>query len=341
MEENTKCFVMMPFSDMPGYPPNYFKELYETNIKPAVEGAGFIPYKGDESNIADIVHIDIIQRLLNSEIAVCDISSGNPNVLFELGIRQALKKPTVIIKDNETKDIFDVGLLRQIIYEKDNFHIKVVEKFRRDLTNALKETYKRYRDNNFTKEEKLFFSLFQLIDEKDDSTLNQTGWLNKIDESLKYASKIFVYLRAFENPETLPSQSRVITSIMKHIARALDYKETNVNIIAHKTNYNRGMPSAIPWLREELANTYNMDGEQIKNILDKRIQVLDTPLFDDSYTIYILNNKEVFLSKKFKGNNYSLKYYDFETELIPSLIVQGLKEKLKQYNKKRNNRRQK
>ena len=42
-------------------------------------------------------------------MAVCDLSDQNPNVLYELGLRQAYDKPVVLIKDDITKEIFDVS----------------------------------------------------------------------------------------------------------------------------------------------------------------------------------------------------------------------------------------
>ncbi len=49
MEENQKrCFVMMPFSDIEGYPKGHFKKIYEQIILPAVVETGYTPYRVDE-----------------------------------------------------------------------------------------------------------------------------------------------------------------------------------------------------------------------------------------------------------------------------------------------------
>lgn len=42
-------------------------------------------------------------------MAICDLSSRNPNVMYELGIRQAYGKKVVLIQDDATDKIFDVA----------------------------------------------------------------------------------------------------------------------------------------------------------------------------------------------------------------------------------------
>lgn len=48
---------------------------------------------------------DIIKNLSESELVLVDMSTLNPNVFFEMGIRTALNKPTCIVIDNKTNEI--------------------------------------------------------------------------------------------------------------------------------------------------------------------------------------------------------------------------------------------
>lgn len=114
--EDKECFIIMPIADQEGYEPGHFKLIYEDIIKIACENAGFIPVRADDVKQTNLIHKDILQKILETPMAICDMSSNNPNVLFELGIRQAFDKPVVLIKDKITKSIFDISPLRYTEY---------------------------------------------------------------------------------------------------------------------------------------------------------------------------------------------------------------------------------
>ena len=107
--DNKECFVIMPLSEVEGYDKGHFQTVYEDLIKPAVENAGYNPMKADEVGKTNLIHLDILQRLMNAPIVICDLSTRNPNVLFELGVRQAFDKPVVLIQEKGTPKIFDIS----------------------------------------------------------------------------------------------------------------------------------------------------------------------------------------------------------------------------------------
>jgi len=80
------CLAIMPISDPEGYEKGHFRDVYEDLIKPACEEAGFQAIRGDEVKETNLIHLDILKKLLEAPMAICDLSSRNPNVLFELGI---------------------------------------------------------------------------------------------------------------------------------------------------------------------------------------------------------------------------------------------------------------
>lgn len=114
--EEKECFVIMPISDQEGYEPDHFKLVYEDIIKIACNQAGYKAIRADDVKQTNLIHKDILQKILETPMAICDLSSNNPNVLFELGIRQAFDKPVVLIKDKITKSIFDISPLRYTEY---------------------------------------------------------------------------------------------------------------------------------------------------------------------------------------------------------------------------------
>jgi hypothetical protein len=119
MEENKKtCFVIMPISDPTGYEAGHFTRVYEHIIKPACVDAGLEVVRGDEVKATNYIALDILRRVLNSDLVVCDLSGRNPNVLYELGIRQAFDLPVVLLKDHKTDRIFDIQGLRTLDYSE-------------------------------------------------------------------------------------------------------------------------------------------------------------------------------------------------------------------------------
>lgn len=138
-KENKDCFVIMPISDAEGYEKGHFSHVYDDIIKPAVELTGFIPRRADEVKETNFIHLDILKKLIDAPIAICDLSTRNPNVLFELGIRQAFDKPVVLIQEKGTPKIFDIGPLRYLEYSKDMKYHDVI-KTQQDLKIAIEAT---------------------------------------------------------------------------------------------------------------------------------------------------------------------------------------------------------
>tara|TARA_R110002051_G_scaffold23603_1_gene59379 strand:- start:227 stop:1030 length:804 start_codon:yes stop_codon:yes gene_type:complete len=153
-EEMKTCFVIMPISDQDGYEKGHFTRVYQHIIKPACEKAGFYAIRADDEIKTNYIVLDIIKKIIESEIVICDLSAKNPNVLYELGIRQAFNKKAVLIKDNKTNRIFDIQGLRTIDYDE-NLRIDEVQKGINNIAKTLKETYE-------TKEEDVN-SLIQLL----------------------------------------------------------------------------------------------------------------------------------------------------------------------------------
>src|SRR5207302_931691 len=66
---------------------------------------------------ADVMTAEIIKNLESADMVLCDISTWNPNVFFELGIRTALNKPVCIVKDAKTeRPPFDIAGLNYHSY---------------------------------------------------------------------------------------------------------------------------------------------------------------------------------------------------------------------------------
>ena len=134
-----ECFIIMPFSDQAGYEPGHFTHVYEDIIVPACERAAVKCFRGDTTNEPNIIHVDIVKNLIEAPLCICDMSSRNPNVMFELGLRQAFRLPTVLIADDITPQIFDVAPIRCMNYNHE-LKYRDVRNDQERLSNVIRET---------------------------------------------------------------------------------------------------------------------------------------------------------------------------------------------------------
>ncbi|KQH84644.1 hypothetical protein AMR76_17735 [Vibrio furnissii] len=148
-DKKPSCFVIMPIADQKGYDDGHFTLVYEDIIKPAIIAAGMEveQARADEVKNSNLIHLDILRKVIESDIAICDMSSRNPNVFYELGMRQAFDKPTVLIRDEDTMVPFDINGLRYVEYKKGMRHRDVVKAVE-DLTSMLKATYEKKDDKS-------------------------------------------------------------------------------------------------------------------------------------------------------------------------------------------------
>jgi len=143
------CGVVMPISTIDGCSESHWADVLEI-VTEAIEEAGFDANLVSNADDVGIIHKRIIQNLYDNPIVVCDVSGKNPNVMFELGMRLAFDKPTVIIKDEKTTYSFDTSTIEHIEYPRDLRFSRIVD-FKIKLTEKIVATHKRAStDPNFT-----------------------------------------------------------------------------------------------------------------------------------------------------------------------------------------------
>lgn len=107
------CFIVMGFGTKTDYETGRtlnLNETYSEIIKPAVEDAGFRCVRSDEVSSSGLIDIPMYKMLLNADLVIADISTGNVNAVYELGVRHALKRNrTIIMKESECKFSFDLN----------------------------------------------------------------------------------------------------------------------------------------------------------------------------------------------------------------------------------------
>ncbi|HEY9668310.1 MAG TPA: SLATT domain-containing protein, partial [Coleofasciculaceae cyanobacterium] len=116
------AFVVMPFGRKKGPDGRWidFDSIYQQLIKPALDEAGFEPFRADEETISGDILSDMFQELLLADLVLADLSIDNANVFYELGIRHALRKRGVIhIQSGRAYMPYDIFNVRTIPYQCD------------------------------------------------------------------------------------------------------------------------------------------------------------------------------------------------------------------------------
>jgi hypothetical protein len=123
VKECPKCFVIMPVSTPLSYADDFkdtehFAHVLAHLLEPALVRAGYDVIPPTMFGSA-LIHAEIIRHLETADLVLADLSSGNPNVYFELGVRTSLDRPVVLIKDHRTPSLpFDVGPINVLTYDE-------------------------------------------------------------------------------------------------------------------------------------------------------------------------------------------------------------------------------
>lgn len=134
-----KCGIVMPISAIDGCSEGHWLEVKDI-IADAISNAGFVGELVSQADYSSVIHERIIQNLYNSDIVVCDVSCKNANVMFELGMRLAFNKPTIVIKDDKTGYSFDTSPIEHLEYPRDLRFTKIVS-FKDELAKKISSTY--------------------------------------------------------------------------------------------------------------------------------------------------------------------------------------------------------
>lgn len=193
------CGIVMPISELDGCTEGHWAEVL-TIISDSITGAGLRPNLVSNADEVGIIQKRIIQNLYDNAMVVCDVSGKNPNVMFELGLRLAFDKPTIIIKDDKTDYSFDTAPIEHLDYPRDLRYSQILT-FKSKLSDKIKATLLKSRsDVRYTTFLK-HFGEFQVV-EIEKKEVSQTEF---IAEEL---SEIRRYLRNLDSAGRISRPSK-------------------------------------------------------------------------------------------------------------------------------------
>ncbi|MFH8218358.1 hypothetical protein ACH4C2_04085 [Streptomyces sp. NPDC018057] len=135
-----KCFVVGPIGDpyaAHGSPEQEAYEhhlgIFEQVIAPACKKYGIAVVRADGIAHAGDINEQICRYVVESDLVIADVSGGNPNVMYELGLRHITGRPTIHIGEAGQLP-FDIAAIRTIRYQRSRSHLAGA---RKEIENTL------------------------------------------------------------------------------------------------------------------------------------------------------------------------------------------------------------
>jgi tetratricopeptide (TPR) repeat protein len=137
------CFVIMGYGTRTDYSTGQTINLdktFQNIIKPSIETAGYICIRGDEVQESSIIDKNMFGLLIYADLVIADITTLNPNTIYELGVRHAAKPYSTIVMKEKACDLpFDFSHNRIFIYSHlgEDIGYSEAERCKKDLVSLI------------------------------------------------------------------------------------------------------------------------------------------------------------------------------------------------------------
>ncbi|MBC6606963.1 hypothetical protein H8B13_09050 [Hymenobacter sp. BT188] len=274
LANNTKdilghCGVIIPISDTSGYISGHWQQVLNI-VKKAASKAQFTCEIVSDNSFSNVMHANIIANIFNNDIVICDVSSFNSNVMLELGLRIASKKPIIIIYDEDGKYPFDMN---QLFYERYDKGLRYydtedfIERLSKRITNTYHSTkpdspipYKPYLD---------YFSDIRI--EASDITRETVG----LKEAVELLTKEVASIRVSQDQNSRDQNTR------SYIEQDVKQKILTSEILKNKVEY------ALTALRIKSVDEFKAHNATVISIVKENLKIEKYNFITDRLDAYI------------------------------------------------------
>lgn len=195
-----RCFVVMGYGiryDLSSKKKINLDAIYSDIIKPAVISCDYECIRGDEVLDSGLIDESMYYGILESDLVVADITTLNPNAIYELGVRHGVRRfRTIIMMESGDKFFFDLNHNRTLTYtyhKNKKQYSEEVEAVKDRLTKIIQE---------IDKHEQIDSPLYKFIpDLNEPQRLNKESIANKDIEPLYKRIKEATDLRRMKHFE--------------------------------------------------------------------------------------------------------------------------------------------
>lgn len=196
VQKMKKAFVIMPIGENNSPIRRSAEGIYKAVIKPVLFELGFEADAAHEISELGSINKQIITRLLEDELVIANLTGLNANVMYEIAVRHAARKPLVSMCEIGTRLPFDLYDERTIFYT-DDMHgvLDVKDIFEKYVKSAIAETnpdnpiYRAQKENiiannlkaNSTEEEFNMYNKIEELEQVVKKALNTNGYSRKVN----------------------------------------------------------------------------------------------------------------------------------------------------------------
>lgn len=184
MSGDKECFVICPIGSEGSEERERADKLMEHIIKEAVDEFGYTPVRADHMTDPGSITSQIIQKVVEADLVIADLTSHNPNVFYELAVRHATGKPFIQVIDSSEGIPFDIADLRTIKYDFDVSRARQASEEIKQHIETLEEDEPEY-DNPISRSAELN-SLRRSEDPIQQNLADIMDGLNKLNRQVNY-----------------------------------------------------------------------------------------------------------------------------------------------------------